>query len=210
MEDTKQVLREVERVLTPGGRIFLYEPYAYNPYRRLSEIRDRFQGTIERSFGVSQLCWLFQDAGLLMVSVSRHTCAPSQSKKEVMGGTHWLLRHLYYSAAKVLPSIFGNLVALAEKPGKASAPHRMTSIESITRCPVTNSRLLKIEEKGYLSLDDDFRGLFPIRQGIPVLIREEAELLDKTVWQDLVNSNTLPAESGNGHKSPLRLRVPAY
>jgi len=50
MEDARQVLREVHRVLLPGGRIFMYEPYAYNPYRRLSEVRDRFLGTIEKKF----------------------------------------------------------------------------------------------------------------------------------------------------------------
>jgi hypothetical protein len=61
-----------------------------------------------------------------------------------------------------------------------------------------------------LSLDRDFRGLFPIRQGIPVLIREEALLLDKIVWQALVDSNSPAAEPGNGNKSPLHLRVPVY
>lgn len=210
MEDTMQVLHEVARVLAPGGRVFLYEPYAYNPYRRLSEIRDRFLGTIERSFGVSQLRRLFRDAGLSMVSIDRHTCAPSQWKKDAMGGTHRVLKQLYYSAAKALPSIFGNLVALAEKPGKSSAPHVVSSLESITRCPVTGSRLLKIEEKGYLSLNHDFRGLFPIRRGIPVLIRAEALLLDEIVWQALIDSNSPAAEPRNGNKPTHHLRVPVY
>jgi ubiquinone/menaquinone biosynthesis C-methylase UbiE len=104
MEDTMRVLHEVERVLAPGGRIFLYEPYAYNPYRRLSEIRDRFLGTIERSFGVSQLRRLFRDAGLSVVSIDRHTCAPSQCLRKNRGELRRRIASPHWNPLRGAPS----------------------------------------------------------------------------------------------------------
>ena len=37
------------RVLKNGGMLFTYEPYALNPYRRLSEIRDYLE-ELSKSF----------------------------------------------------------------------------------------------------------------------------------------------------------------
>jgi ubiquinone/menaquinone biosynthesis C-methylase UbiE/uncharacterized protein YbaR (Trm112 family) len=186
MEDARQVLREVHRVLLPGGRIFMYEPYAYNPYRRLSEVRDRFLGTIEKSFGVSQLNNLLASAGLATVSIQRHTCPPSKWKSEVMGSVHRSLKQMYFLASRALPSVFGNLVVLAEKPGVSPALVPQAPFESILRCPVTGEKLAKLEKDiGYLSLDPAFRALYRVYQGIPVLIREEAQTLDKNSWEVL-------------------------
>jgi ubiquinone/menaquinone biosynthesis C-methylase UbiE/uncharacterized protein YbaR (Trm112 family) len=185
MEDARKVLKEVHRVLSPGGRIFMYEPYAYNPYRRLSEVRDRFLGTIEKSFGVRQLKSLLSEAGMNTVSIRRHTCPPSKWKSDAMGNIHRSLKHIYFWASRVLPSVFGNLVALAEKPGDpAASPASNVSFESILRCPLTGGRLAKLENDiGYLSLDPSFRGLYRVYQGIPVLIREEAQVLDNNSWE---------------------------
>ncbi len=55
MPNVKKALAEAARVLKPQGRLFLYEPYAYNPCRRLSELRDFFKGTAEHSFGIKKL-----------------------------------------------------------------------------------------------------------------------------------------------------------
>jgi ubiquinone/menaquinone biosynthesis C-methylase UbiE/uncharacterized protein YbaR (Trm112 family) len=192
MEDARKVLKEVHRVLSPGGKVFMYEPYAYNPYRRLSEVRDRFLGTIEKSFGEGQLKKLLSEAGMTTVSIRRHTCPPSKWKSDVMGNIHRSLKHIYFWASRVLPSVFGNLVAVAEKPGQPAGPsHPAThassvSFESILRCPVTGGRLAKLDNDiGYLSLDPAFRGLYRVYQGIPVLIREEAQTLDTNSWEVL-------------------------
>jgi uncharacterized protein YbaR (Trm112 family) len=54
------------------------------------------------------------------------------------------------------------------------------------RCPVTGEKLAKLENDiGYLSLDPAFRALYRVYQGIPVLIREEAQTLDKNSWEVL-------------------------
>ena len=193
MEDARKVLKEVHRVLAPGGKVFMYEPYAYNPYRRLSEVRDRFLGTIEKSFGVRQLKSLLSEAGLTTVSIQRHTCPPSKWKSDAMGNIHRTLKHIYFLASRVLPSVFGNLVAVAENraclprqaPPRPCLPSHV-SFESILRCPVTGGRLAKLENDiGYLSLDPAFRGLYRVYQGIPVLIREEAQALDSNSWEIL-------------------------
>ncbi|MEQ1353392.1 MAG: methyltransferase domain-containing protein, partial [Candidatus Acidiferrum sp.] len=192
MEDARKVLKEVHRVLAPGGKVFMYEPYAYNPYRRLSEVRDRFLGTIEKSFGEGQLKRLLSEAGMTTVSIRRHTCPPSKWKSDVMGNIHRSLKHIYFWASRILPSVFGNLVAVAEKPGEPAAaggpalPASNVSFESILRCPVTGGRLAKLDNDiGYLSLDPAFRGLYRVYQGIPVLIREEAQTLDTNSWEVL-------------------------
>jgi ubiquinone/menaquinone biosynthesis C-methylase UbiE/uncharacterized protein YbaR (Trm112 family) len=192
MEDARKVLKEVHRVLAPGGKVFMYEPYAYNPYRRLSEVRDRFLGTIEKSFGVRQLKSLLSEAGLTTVSIQRHTCPPSKWRSDAMGTIHRTLKYIYFLASRVLPSVFGNLVAVAEKPGSPAAasesagPASHGSFESMLRCPMTGGRLAKLEnEIGYLSLDPEFRGLYRVYQGIPVLIREEAQSLDSNSWEML-------------------------
>jgi len=210
MESASQVLREVQRVLTPGGRIFLYEPYAYNPYRRLSEIRDRFLGTIERSFGVSQLKTLLRNAGLQMISVRRHTCAPSEWRKQAMSAAHRALKELYFSAAKAAPWLFGNLVVLAEKPGTPPAIAPVISLEPLMRCPATRSRLLKIEDRNaYLSLDQHFRGLYPTYQGIPVLIQQEAVRLDPADWRVLRDVYLMKIKSLDGENFDSRVSTRA-
>jgi ubiquinone/menaquinone biosynthesis C-methylase UbiE/uncharacterized protein YbaR (Trm112 family) len=192
MSDPLQVLKEVNRVLIPGGGVYLYEPYAFNPYRRLSEIRDRMRGTIERSFGIPQLKRLLGAAGLTVVSVRRHTHVPSEWKMEFIGSAHRFFRWAYFAAAKMAPSVFSNLIAVAEKPENNSATRSDKSFELLLRCPVTGSRLVKVKDRGYLSLNDSFRGLYPLHQGIPVLISQEARLVDRSAWENLISTNFIP------------------
>ena len=52
MEKIDVALKEMFKVLKNGGYFFTVEPYAYNPYRRISEVRDYFRGTIEKSFSI--------------------------------------------------------------------------------------------------------------------------------------------------------------
>jgi SAM-dependent methyltransferase len=115
MPDPGRALAEAARVLKPGGKVFLYEPYAYNPYRRLSEIRDYFRGTVEKSFGVRQLRRLLADAGLRIISVERHVCTASEWKLAQFGVMHRLLRKLYVKVSKKMLWLFGNVMVIAEK-----------------------------------------------------------------------------------------------
>lgn len=115
MPDAAKALSEAARVLTQGGRLFLYEPYAYNPYRRLSEVRDYFRGTVEKSFGIRQLRRLLTDAGFTVLSLQRHVGAASEWKLAQFGVVHRFMRKLYVAVSKRMLWMFGNITVLAEK-----------------------------------------------------------------------------------------------
>jgi ubiquinone/menaquinone biosynthesis C-methylase UbiE/uncharacterized protein YbaR (Trm112 family) len=194
MEYPSQTMREVSRVLVPGGRVFLYEPYAFNPYRRISEIRDSFKGTIERSFGIGELKELLQSAGLNPISIQRHTFPPSDWKMQPLGTVHRTLRRVYSFVSRRLPQVFGNLMLIAEKPGMLATPGKRPSFASILRCPVTGSPVIEVNgADGFLSLDREFRGFYPSYRGIPVLIREEARQVEEAIWQAMLDSVSKPS-----------------
>ncbi|MGI9072206.1 MAG: class I SAM-dependent methyltransferase [Bryobacteraceae bacterium] len=122
MPDAPRALAEAARVLKPGGRLFLYEPYAYNPYRRISEIRDYFRGTVEKSFGVGQLKGLLADAGFDILSLERHVCTASKWKLAQFNALHRVLRKLYVAVSKRMLWLFGNVMVVAEKRAKSAQP----------------------------------------------------------------------------------------
>ncbi|MGA7921754.1 MAG: class I SAM-dependent methyltransferase [Candidatus Acidiferrales bacterium] len=117
MPDADRALTEAARVLKPGGKVFLYEPYAYNPYRRLSEIREYFKGTVEKSFGIRQLRQLLTKAGFHVVSLERHVCTVSDWKLTELSPAHRVLRKLYVAVSKQMLWLFGNVMVVAEKRG---------------------------------------------------------------------------------------------
>jgi hypothetical protein len=144
MEDPFQAMREVARVLTPRREGFLYEPYALNPYRMLSEIRDRLKGSIELSFSVRKLKKILENAGLRPISIQRHTAPPSDWKMEVFSAFHRLARKVYFSASRAIPKIFGNVIVVAQRPRELKIAFQTASFESIVRCPATGSRVLRL------------------------------------------------------------------
>jgi ubiquinone/menaquinone biosynthesis C-methylase UbiE len=122
MPNAARALSEAARVLKPGGKLFLYEPYAYNPYRRLSEVRDYFRGTVEKSFGIRQLTNLLKDAGFTIVSLERHVCSASEWKVAQFGVFHRGLRRFYVAVSKRMLWMFGNIMVIAEKPLAVTHP----------------------------------------------------------------------------------------
>lgn len=115
MPDAARALAHAVRVLKPGGRIFLYEPYRYNPYRRLSEVRDYFRGTVEKSFGVTELTRLLTHEGMQVISVERHVCTGSSWKMQEFNQVHRILHKLYIVVSKRLLWLFGNVMIVAQK-----------------------------------------------------------------------------------------------
>ena len=110
-------LQEAWRVLKPGGKVMLYEPYALNPYRRLSELRDRYiKKTIERSFYSHGLRRMLEHAGFSSVAIERHVMPPSEWKMRTCGFLHAGLKMLYFFVARRLQFLFGNLLATAYRP----------------------------------------------------------------------------------------------
>lgn len=122
MPDAARALSHAVRVLKPGGRMFLYEPYRYNPYRRLAEVRDYFRGTVEKSFGVRELTCLLANAGMQVISVERYVCTASSWKIQEFGLVHRILRRLYVFVSKRILWLFGNVVVVAQKPAATQGP----------------------------------------------------------------------------------------
>jgi ubiquinone/menaquinone biosynthesis C-methylase UbiE len=122
MPDAARALAQAVRVLKPGGRIFLYEPYRYNPYRRLSEVRDYFHGTVEKSFGARELRRLLANAGMQVISVERHVCTASSWKLQQFSPAHRILRRLYVFVSKRILWLFGNVMLVAQKQAATQGP----------------------------------------------------------------------------------------
>ncbi len=193
MENPLQVLREVERVLAPATKVFINEPNALDPYRRLSELRDLyFRGSIERSFSVAQLNRLLIHASLHPISTQVHAFPHSVWMKNI-SSFRLFLKDMYFRVSRAMPCVFGNVIALAEKQGEPIPVTPADSFESILRCPATGSRVVRVSDgchTGFVSLSEDFRGLYPIYHGIPVLIREDAQQIDRATWHALVESSS--------------------
>lgn len=174
MQDIAVVLAELFRVLKPGGSLFTCEPNAVNPYRRISELRDRFRGTHEASFTEGGLVRLFSQAGFRVTEVCRLVLPPSQWKKDHAGSLRAGLKDLYFAVSRRLPLFFGSLVLRAQKPGTISSAS--CSLESRLRCPITGSPLRPLGEAWLSSNETGPRYLYPCHQGVPVLIREDAQV----------------------------------
>src|SRR2546426_1490206 len=122
-EKVREVVGQLHRVLAPGGHLLAYEPYAWNPYRRLAELRFLVLGSIERSFTARGLVKLLEDHGLTIASLEKHVLPPSQWKKDHATRLRAFLKDLYYAVGRRMPSVFGNLRVVATKgvkDGKAS------------------------------------------------------------------------------------------
>jgi ubiquinone/menaquinone biosynthesis C-methylase UbiE len=115
MPDAARALAHAVRVLKPGGRMFLYEPYRYNPYRRLSEVRDYFRGTVEKSFGVRELRRLLTNAGMQVICIERHVCTASSWKMQEFSPVHRILRRLYVFVSKRMLWLYGSVMVTAQK-----------------------------------------------------------------------------------------------
>lgn len=192
MDRPEQTAREVSRVLKPGGLVVMYEPYAYNPYRRLSEIRDYFRGTKEYSFSVRKLKRLFGDAGMEPVRLDKVVLPPKKWNAKELGAVHRFLRAAYHRVSLWMPWMFGALLYVAQKPGvpggvekkEAQVSRGRPSFESMLRCPITHSPVIETPE-GFVSSGGGEHYLYPSHSGIPVLVRTDAKALDADRWRAL-------------------------
>ena len=173
-EQLDLVLAELYRVLAPGGRLFAYEPYALNPYRRLAELRFLALGSIERSFTVRGLRKHLETAGFEVSDLRRHVLAPSEWKKNNVSRPRAFLKDLYYSVSRVMPRVFGNICTVARKDGHPPNDLSRFVIESRLRCPITYAPLRR-EADCLVTAVGESRYRYPLVDGIPVLIPEDAE-----------------------------------
>lgn len=173
MPDPLLSIREAWRVLVPGGKILLFEPYAYDPWRRISEIRDYFRGTIETSFSESQIRGFLNSAGFQSINILRPVLPPSTYKLEALPAYHRYLRKAYFRVRSSAPGLLGMILCESTKAGQLFTDNISQSIDSILICPITSHRLIKTS-MGYASSSGSDAYVYPTLDGIPVLIAEDA------------------------------------
>jgi SAM-dependent methyltransferase len=168
--DYDRALGEIHRVLKPGGVFYSYEPNALNPLRRLSEVRDRLRGTIEKSFYAGQVKRLCRRAGFDRVSVTAVSGAKSVWKmEEVPVYRRWLARLHGFLQAR-FPVVFGPLIIQARKAGVfVDSDADAVNWRQWLRSPVDGKALAFDSAAGRWQAAGAGHS-FPDRNGIPVLI----------------------------------------
>lgn len=67
---------------------------------------------------------------------------------------------------------------------------------ALLRCPVSRRPLRRLGDDALVSTDPATRLRYPVRDGIPVLLEEEAERLDEAAWRAAMErTGGLPAEA---------------
>lgn len=172
--DYGQTLGEIHRVLKPGGKLVSIEPNGLNPIRRLSELRDRLRGTIEKSFFVSQLNDLCTAAGFERTSIQSLATGKSSWKMQEVPAYRRSLAKLHGYLGIRFPTVFGVLKLETYKPGilqdDAANP---ADFPKLLQCPICRQRI-SFDPIQELWVATDGTTAFPDHNGIPVLVAEDA------------------------------------
>lgn len=172
LENLQPSLDEMFRVLKNGGMLFTYEPYALNPYRRLSEIRDYFRGTIEKSFYLKQIKNKFITAGFEIKQINLISLPISTTKINNANFLRKIVKTLYSKLSQKFPSVFGMIVLIARKPGKFN--NFFENINNRIICPESKNKIV-FEKNFCVSKNPDLIEFckYPIYEDVPVLIRDD-------------------------------------
>jgi SAM-dependent methyltransferase/uncharacterized protein YbaR (Trm112 family) len=179
-------LLEASRVLVGGGRVIMFEPYAYDPWRRISEVRDYFKGTIETSFSEAQIKAWLSEASLELHQLSRVVMPPSQYKLAALPPYRRALRNGYYWLLSRFPSVLGMILCQGRKPGVLPAPAPRPSLDSLLICPISGGPLVRTAN-GFVSNAEGVSLQYPMLDGIPVLIASDATHLATEVASSVIH-----------------------
>lgn len=166
-----RALGEIFRSLEPGGGFMALEPNGWNPIRRLSEIRDRFRGTIEKSFTRRQLYRLLAKAGFENIEVRSVPSGRSALRMGDVPAYRRALARLHAWLQQHWPRFFGAYQIFARKPGEA--PGEAPAWPEFLTVPGGGERV-KFEEKRWRSGSASY----PAHGEVPVLIEADRQEVD--------------------------------
>ncbi len=176
-ENLAPALDEIYRVMKPGAHLFTFEPYGWNPYRRIAELRFYLIGSIEKSFTGKGLRKQLEAAGFEVESIGKKVIQPSSWRMAKVSAFKRFLVRFYHFVANAMVPVFGNLVVVARKPGESGEPSSSDiTVEEIVRCPITKAPLAQVEE-GYVSTEGEKRYEYGLHDGVPVIIEQDAKEL---------------------------------
>jgi SAM-dependent methyltransferase len=167
--DYDRALAEIHRILKPGGIFYSQEPNGLNPLRRLSELRDRLRGTVEKSFFRLQLLKLCQKAGFQRISIQPGVVGRSCWKvQEVPSYRRWLAV-LHGTLQERFPRLFGPHEIKAYKPGTPGTDPAPDDWKTLLRQPGGGAPIHFDPAKQRWQVTGESI-TFPDLNGIPVLI----------------------------------------
>lgn len=176
-ENLDPALEEIYRVLKPGGYLFTFEPCAWNPYRKISELRFYLMGAIEKSFTGKGLRKKLESAGFIVESLGKKIVQPSTWRLEKVSPLKRVLVKFYHIVANAFPNLFGNLVVIARKPGEISKVDQTSfNIEDVVRCPITKGNIQR-QDCGYTSTQGEKHYIYNDHDGVVVLIEQDAKII---------------------------------
>jgi hypothetical protein len=133
-------------------------------------VRDRFKGTIEKSFYVRQLKILCRRSGFREPVVRTIPIGKSSWKLSEVPMYRRPVAQMHGVLSQKAPRVFGSLLLTAYKEGQAPAEaHDRPRLESLLRSPVNGSEL-RPSSTGEYWVETTTNFAFPTVEGIPVLI----------------------------------------
>ena len=125
---------------------------------------------------MSQLQGMLQDIGVRPISLERPNYL-SRSKLSWLSTIHRVARVIYYKSRELVPSLLGMILMVGIKQGDDSARQARLDFMTMLRCPITKLSLVRDGDE-LVAIDGRRKLSYPIINGVPVLIKEEAKIVE--------------------------------
>jgi ubiquinone/menaquinone biosynthesis C-methylase UbiE len=171
--DHERALKEIYRVLRPGGLLYAQEPNGLDPLRKLSEIRDRMRGIHETSYSRRCLLRLFRRAGFERTIVAPGAHGRSSWKLEEIPMYRRWLTHFHSFLQKRWPVVFRSVQITAYKAGVSCGDIGEAKWQDLLRQPGGGAEVEFDSSIGRWRVRGSER-TFPDLSGVPVLVVADA------------------------------------